>query len=100
MRRGIPVAKIMAWAFLLIILLMCTLSNCKAQITSLPYRSLFIVHDSIAQKPPCDSAIHALSDSLKVAHFKIERVQFYNNICIKKPSQTKFLTGWIKRATK
>ena len=34
---------------------------------------------------------------LKDRNFRLNRVRFYNNLCIKKPSQTKFLTGWIKR---
>ena len=42
------------------------------------------------------------NDSLKteliLSNYKIEKVRFYLNITIKKPSQTKFLKGWIKRA--
>lgn len=41
-------------------------------------------------------------DSLKLELFlnkyRIEKVRYYLNICLKNPSQDKFLKGWIKRA--
>lgn len=48
-----------------------------------------------------DSLLHVI-DSLRtklfIANYKIERVRYYNKICIHNPKQTKFLTGWILRA--
>jgi hypothetical protein len=49
----------------------------------------------------CDSlnyTIDSLKKKLFVAKFKVERVQYYLDIVEKKPSQQKFLRGWIKRA--
>jgi len=40
----------------------------------------------------------SLKNKLRVSMFKIERVRYYNNICIRNNSQTIFLKGWIKRA--
>jgi hypothetical protein len=42
----------------------------------------------------CDS----LKTELLLAQYKLNRVSFYLNICLKKPSQDKFLKGWIRRA--
>lgn len=42
----------------------------------------------------CDS----LKTAIFLANYKIEKVRFYLNICLKKPSQDKFLKGWIRRA--
>lgn len=43
-----------------------------------------------------------LTDSLKTAlfisNYKIERVRYYLNICLKNKSQDVFLKGWIDRA--
>ena len=44
------------------------------------------------------------NDSLKtqlfLANYKVEKVRFYLKICLRKPSQDKFLKGWINRAIK
>lgn len=43
-----------------------------------------------------------INDSLRtklfLANFKIQKVKKYLNICIKNPTQDKFLKGWIRRA--
>ncbi len=63
----------------------------------------------VAQQPnlKTDTAIYVIVqkqqyDSLKtalfLANYKLTRVNYYLNICLKRPSQTKFLAGWIKRA--
>ena len=39
-----------------------------------------------------------LKDSIFIINYKIEKVRLYLNICLKKPSQEKFLKGWIRRA--
>lgn len=43
-----------------------------------------------------------LNDSLKtklfISDYKLERVRYYLNICLRNPSQDKFLKGWIRRA--
>ncbi len=50
---------------------------------------------------PCDS-LQKRCDSLQWVirdkDFRLNRVKFYLNICIKHPNQDKFLKGWIKRA--
>lgn len=37
---------------------------------------------------------------VKEKNFRLNRVKFYLNICIRNPSQDKFLKGWIRRALK
>jgi hypothetical protein len=42
------------------------------------------------------------NDSLRIklflANYKVEKVRFYIKICMNKPSQDKFLKGWVRRA--
>lgn len=59
----------------------------------------------VAVQQDCSKKIDSLKlkiDSLKTVLFlsniKVEKVRFYLNICLKRPSQDKFLKGWIKRA--
>lgn len=33
-----------------------------------------------------------------IASYKIEKVRYYLNICLKNKSQDKFLKGWVRRA--
>ncbi len=40
----------------------------------------------------------SLRSALQVARFKLERVRFYLNICLRNPTQDRFLKGWIRRA--
>lgn len=35
---------------------------------------------------------------LKLQNFRINRIKYYLNICIKHPKNDKFLKGWIARA--
>lgn len=60
---------------------------------------LLLCFTSISQ--PCPK-IQRERDSLllvtKSQAFRIERVRFYAKICNKKPSQRKFLLGWVNRA--
>lgn len=48
--------------------------------------------------------IKVSSDSLKtklfLSNYKIEKVRFYLSICKRKPTNDKFLKGWISRAIK
>lgn len=48
------------------------------------------------------SALRRENDSLRTAlfqaQFKVNKVRYYLKICLKNPSQDKFLKGWIKRA--
>lgn len=81
------------------------LNSCKGRIESRE-----VVRDSIVyvQSPVSDSLLplyHAQKntiDSLKtelfLSEFRMEKVRYYLNICIKNPSQDKFLKGWIRRA--
>lgn len=47
-----------------------------------------------ALRRKCDS----LQTALFQAQFKVNKVRYYLKICLKNPSQDKFLKGWIKRA--
>lgn len=40
----------------------------------------------------------SLKTELFMAQFTVTRVKYYLDICLKNPSQDKFLKGWIKRA--
>jgi hypothetical protein len=42
--------------------------------------------------------LDSLTDELYSVKYKVERVRYYLNICLRKPSQDRFLKGWIKRA--
>lgn len=60
-----------------------------------------VIFQPVARPDKCDS-IKKLSDSvaakLFLAQYKLERVRYYLKICLRNPSQDKFLKGWIKRA--
>ncbi len=48
-----------------------------------------------------DSIVHVnkgLRMDLFLANYKVEKVRYYLNITLRKPTQTKFLKGWIRRA--
>lgn len=49
-----------------------------------------------------DTACNRENDSLRTAlfqaQFKVNKVRYYLKICLRNPSQDKFLKGWIKRA--
>lgn len=51
-----------------------------------------------SELPTPKKTLDSLTDQLYAAKYKIERVRFYLNICLRNPSQDKFLKGWIKRA--
>jgi hypothetical protein len=55
-------------------------------------------HDTIIKFD--DKLYDSLRNALYLANFRIERVRFYLNICLKNSSQDKFLKGWIGRAIK
>jgi hypothetical protein len=40
----------------------------------------------------------SVNTALFKASYKVERVRYYLNICLRNPSQDKFLKGWIRRA--
>jgi len=44
----------------------------------------------------CDS----LRTALAIQNFRVGRIKYYVNICNRKPSQDKFLRGWINRTLK
>jgi len=52
--------------------------------------------DSILRMLPRDAWFSSLSDSSK--HYRIVRIEFYDGLCKRKPSQSKFLPGWVDRA--
>lgn len=41
----------------------------------------------------------SLGDQLFIAKYKLERVKYYVSICMKNPTNDKFLKGWVRRAT-
>lgn len=43
-------------------------------------------------------AYDSIRNELILANYRIERVRYYVGICIRKPSQKKFLLGWTRRA--
>jgi hypothetical protein len=59
-----------------------------------------------AQQPKVDSVAYykAKCDSLKsklfLANFQIEKVKYYVKICQRKPTQKRFLLGWVSDAVK
>ena len=50
-----------------------------------------------AQRISDSLVIDSLKTELFLSKFTIEKVKFYVEICLKKPSQDKFLKGWIRR---
>lgn len=42
--------------------------------------------------------IDSLSKELFLANFKVEKVRYYLNICLKNKTQDKYLKGWVRRA--
>ncbi len=56
------------------------------------------VISSYAQPDPCQKKIDSLTWVIKAKDYRLNRVRFYVKLVDKKPSQIKFLKGWIKRA--
>jgi len=42
----------------------------------------------------------SLKTALFIAQYKVNRVRYYLNICLRNPSQDKWLKGWVLRAIK
>ena len=53
-----------------------------------------------AQPTPCQKIVDSLTWVIKAKDYRLNRVKFYSKLVDKKPSQAKFLNGWIKRAIK
>jgi hypothetical protein len=68
------------------------IASLEAHIADLLSEKKEVIH--IRDKRVEDSLITALF----IANYKVERVRYYLNICLKNPSQDKFLKGWIRRA--
>lgn len=87
------------YRILIILLLLTACAHPKPQEPAKPIT--IYIHDTIYI--PADTGryitiINDLKDSLFVARYKIERVKYYVDIVDRKPSQIKYLKGWIKRA--
>lgn len=54
--------------------------------------------DKINSLTPCQNKIDSLTWVIKAKDYRLNRVRFYVKLVDKKPSQAKFLRGWIKRA--
>jgi hypothetical protein len=77
-----------------------------------PVIHMIPVHDtlciSVVDHAKVDSLRHVIAelhntvDSLNtqnfIANYKVERVKYYLKICLRNPTQDKFLKGWINRA--
>ena len=78
---------------LIVIAILMGALSCKSQPRT--------IIDSTQKK--IDSLIH-ITDSLKsevfLSKYKLKQVQFYIDLCNKKPSQKKFFFGWVTRAVK
>jgi hypothetical protein len=59
-----------------------------------------VVYDTVYVNVVNKKTLDSIATELFVANYKIERVKYYLNICLRNPSQDKFLKGWIKRAVK
>lgn len=59
-------------------------------------RPIYIT-DTLFIENKCEDVNH-IKDELFIANYKLERVRYYLNICLRNKSQDKFLKGWIRRA--
>ncbi|MBC7947751.1 MAG: hypothetical protein H7Y42_07715 [Chitinophagaceae bacterium] len=42
--------------------------------------------------------VDSLKTALFLANYKLEKIRYYLNICLRNPSQDRFLKGWVRRA--
>lgn len=74
------------------------------KITLLGFIALMLIGNIQASQPKVDSfsLVKRERDSLRhelyMSRKKIEKVRFYVKLVDKKPTQIKFLKGWVKRA--
>lgn len=89
------------------ILLATIIFSCKQSVPTEIYHTdtVFIpkyIDTCIVKNIPIPNNLKSINDSLTtqlfLAKYRIERVKYYLNICLKNPSQDKFLKGWIRRA--
>jgi len=78
--------------------LSCKTNTEPAAIVTIP--PVIIQQDCTKKIDSLKARIDSLKTALFLSNNKVEKVRFYLNICLKKPSQDKFLKGWIKRALK
>lgn len=84
----------------IVVLALFILSSCNP---SKVENQIVVVHDTVyaARAVNCDSLLTA-NDSIDKALFKaafaIERVRYYMACVDRKPSNIKYLKGWVKRA--
>jgi hypothetical protein len=79
-------------AFLIVLMAMAAM--CLAQMAHKPPPPVTQTQSIASLQRKCDSLQLVIKDK----NFRLNRVKFYLNICIKHPNQDKFLKGWIKRA--
>jgi len=72
------------------------------QIHDTVYRPHHIVCDTVIMQDTITIGANydSLGMRLRAANQKLNKVQFYVNICNKNPKQDKFLKGWVNRALK
>lgn len=101
---------------IVILLASCTYGNHSQESNNHGINKAHLVHDTIQMHDTilvtiqCDytkylrtiDSIQIVNDTLarRLLHSRlvIQNVKYYLNICIQKPSQDKFLKGWIRRA--
>jgi hypothetical protein len=90
---------------------MCVM-RCYEKKKAMPVNNIIRIHDtlciSVVDHAKLDSLRHVIAelhntvDSLNtqnfISNYKVERVKYYLKICLRNPTQDKFLKGWINRA--
>lgn len=58
---------------------------------------LFITINCSGQDSTCIKKVDSLKTQLVLTKYQLKKIKFYVDLCMKNPSQRKFLTGWIRR---
>lgn len=63
---------------------------------------IFVTNGKLSRDSSRNEVLRRENDSLRTAlfqaQFKVNKVRYYLKICLRNPSQDKFLKGWVKRA--
>lgn len=80
------------------IILVILISGVFTSIAKISNENHIKIEVILPQPTPCDRSKDSLT--IKDLNFKLNRVRFYVKLVDKKPSQQKYLKGWIKRVIK